>query len=87
MFERSEAILTTLEQYRNLQKVFATPAADDKPIGIEQYFAYMELLYRIQVLECFRNLEQTAPVSAIGLHRTRKYSKPATQQGRRFPLL
>ena len=64
MFERSEAILTTLEQYRNLQKVFATPAADDKPIGIEQYFAYMELLYRIQVLECFRNLEQTAPVSA-----------------------
>jgi hypothetical protein len=24
----------------------------------------MELLYRIQVLECFRNLEQTAPVSA-----------------------
>lgn len=64
MFERSEAILTTLEQYRNLQKVFATPAADDKPIGIEQYFAYMELVYRIQVLECFRNLEQTAPVSA-----------------------
>ena len=35
-----------------------------QPIGIEQYFAYMELLYRIQVLECFRNLEQTAPVSA-----------------------
>ena len=69
MFERSEAILTTLEQYRDLQKVFATPAADDKPIGIEQYFAYMELLYRIQVLECFRNLEQTAPVKKPGSNR------------------
>lgn len=58
MFERSEAILTTLEQYRDLQKVFATPARMNKPIGIEQYFAYWELLYRIQVLECFRNLER-----------------------------
>ncbi|MEG0766469.1 MAG: hypothetical protein RR482_02025 [Clostridia bacterium] len=56
-------MLTTLEQYRELQKALATPAVCDKPIGSEQYFVYMELLYRMQVLECFRNLEQTAPVS------------------------
>lgn len=56
-------MLTTLEQYRELQKALASPAVCDKLIGPEQYFVYMELLYRMQVLECFRNLEQTAPVS------------------------
>lgn len=56
-------MLTTLEQYRELQKGLLSPVNDDKPIGPERFFANMELLYRIQVLECFRNLEQTAPVS------------------------
>ena len=54
---------TLLEQYRERQKALASPATADKPADTKGYFAYMELMYRIQVLECFRNLVNTAPIS------------------------
>lgn len=54
---------TLLEQYRERQKALALPAAADKPADAKGYLAYMELMYRIQVLECFRNLVNTAPIS------------------------
>lgn len=54
---------TLLDQYRERQKVLASSAAADKPADAKGYFAYMELMYRIQVLECFRNLVNTAPIS------------------------
>ena len=57
-------MLTTLEQYRELQKTLAAPAMGNKPMEPERFFANMELLYRIQILESFRNLEQIAPVNA-----------------------
>lgn len=54
---------TLLDQYRERQKALASSAAADKPADAKGYFAYMELMYRIQVLECFRNLVNTAPIS------------------------
>ena len=54
---------TLLDQYRERQKALASSAAADKPADAKEYFAYMELMYRIQVLECFRNLVNTAPIS------------------------
>ena len=54
---------TLLDQYRERQKALASSAAADKPADANGYFAYMELMYRIQVLECFRNLVNTAPIS------------------------
>lgn len=61
-------MLTTLEQYRELQGAFADPAGGNP----ETLFFYMELLYRMQVLENFRYLEQAAPVSmelsTLGAH-------------------
>lgn len=54
---------TLLDQYRERQKALASSTAADKPADAKGYFAYMELMYRIQVLECFRNLVNTAPIS------------------------
>jgi hypothetical protein len=70
-------MLSTLEQYRELQKTLPAPARGDKPMEPERFFANGAF---VQDTDLWRvpNLEQIAPVNTQSLPRF-----PPLQCGRR----